>query len=93
MATSTFLLALPPALLAALSTYTGYYSYISITDMQTYEEKTKKAAEWSNIAEEQLSQTRTTEGAGAVAVSSICFSFSIDFGEHSVSKPSLCTGY
>lgn len=68
MATSRFLLALPPAVLAALSTYTGYYSYISITDVQTYEEPTKKAAEYSNIAEDQLHQTRTTEGAGAVAV-------------------------
>lgn len=69
MSDQIIFITLPTFCIAALSSYTAYYSYISITDVQTYEEQTKKAAEYSNIAEDALRQTRTTEGAGAVAVS------------------------
>lgn len=65
-------MALPLRLLhltqAALSLYGGYSSYIAITNLQKYEETTKKLAKWSGTVEEQLQKTRTTQGTGAVTI-------------------------
>lgn len=58
---------------AALSAYGLYMSYIAITNLREYEEKSEKAAEWSNTAAEQLHKTRTTQASAAI---SILFSFS-----------------
>jgi hypothetical protein len=71
MSEQIIFITLPTLCIAALSSYTAYYSYVSITDVQMYEDQTKKVAEYSNIAEDALTQTRTTEGAGAFAVSLI----------------------
>jgi len=65
---NTFALALLPTPLAALSVYTLYHSYNSIQNVRAYEEPSERAAKYSNIANDALRQTRTTEGAGAVAV-------------------------
>jgi len=53
---------------ALLSTYGLYHSYVSITNLMQYEEKSKKAAEWSNTAAHQLRKTRTTQATGAGAI-------------------------
>ncbi|KAK3081172.1 hypothetical protein LTS18_009458, partial [Coniosporium uncinatum] len=52
----------------AFSAITGYHAYIAITNLQQYEEKTKKAGKYVEEANRQLYRTRTTQGAGAVAV-------------------------
>ncbi|KAK5133354.1 hypothetical protein LTR08_007788 [Meristemomyces frigidus] len=51
-----------------LSAYGAYQSYIAITNLRTYEATTKKLAKWSNEVDRQLSRTRTTQAAGAIAV-------------------------
>jgi len=59
-----------PLLLPCVVGASGYALYTSIASIQnvrTYEEQTKQAAKISNIAEEQLNNTRTTEAAGALA--------------------------
>ena len=53
----------------ALSSFALYYSVVSIRKLQRYEDATQRAAQYSNTAEEQLNRTRTTQGAGAIAVS------------------------
>lgn len=57
------------ALQACMSAYALYLSYVSITDSRKYEEKTKKAAQYSNTAKQQLHKTRTTLASGTAAVS------------------------
>ena len=68
-ATMPFLLNVLHATQACLSAYALYLSYMSITDSQKYEEKTEKAAQYSNTAEQQLHKTRTTLASGTAAVS------------------------
>ncbi|KAF2139647.1 uncharacterized protein K452DRAFT_195237, partial [Aplosporella prunicola CBS 121167] len=53
---------------AAGSAYALYFSYISVTNLQKYEKKTEKAAEWSSTAEEQLHKTRTTQGSAVLTI-------------------------
>lgn len=53
---------------AAFSAYNLYLSSICITKLQKYEEKSEKAAEWSNTAAKQLHKTRTTQASGTAAV-------------------------
>lgn len=48
--------------------YGGYLSYIAITNLQKYEATSKKLAEWSKEAENQLWKTRTTQASGVLAV-------------------------
>ncbi|KAK5108924.1 hypothetical protein LTR62_007726 [Meristemomyces frigidus] len=48
--------------------YGAYQSYGAITNLRKYEETSKKLAEWSNTAAEHLRRTRTTQGAGAIAI-------------------------
>jgi hypothetical protein len=70
--TTTFISALYTGQ-ALLSTYGLYHSYVSITNLMQYEEKSKKAAEWSNTAAHQLRKTRTTQATGAGAVGTLRF--------------------
>lgn len=53
---------------AALAGYAGQHSYNAIIRLQKYEEQTKKAAQYSDTAGDQLKKTRTTQAAGAGAV-------------------------
>jgi hypothetical protein len=53
---------------AAYSAYNLYLASISISNLQQYEDATKKAAKYSNIAENQLHKTRTTQASGAITV-------------------------
>lgn len=53
---------------AAFSSYNLHLASISIRNLQGYEETSKKAAEYSNIAEYQLHKTRTTQASGTLAV-------------------------
>jgi hypothetical protein len=64
-----FLTNVVAAILAVISGGALYNSLISIPKLQKYEEKTKKAAEWSSAAEKRLWETRYTVGTGFVAVS------------------------
>ncbi|KAI6383301.1 hypothetical protein MCOR25_000221 [Pyricularia grisea] len=51
----------------AVSAAALFVSGSSIPRLRKYEDKAEKAAEWSNIAEERLWNTRYTVGAGIVA--------------------------
>lgn len=53
---------------AALAGYGAQQSYIAITNLQKYEDASKKLAKYSNEAERQLYKTRTTQASGAVSV-------------------------
>jgi hypothetical protein len=55
-------------LTSALSAYGLYLSYQNITRLQQYEEKSEKAAEWSNMAAQRLHKTRSTQTSGTVTV-------------------------
>ena len=65
---ATALISLLHALQASFGAYTLYLSSISIRNLQKYEESSKKAAKYSNIAEQQLHKTRTTQASGALSV-------------------------
>ena len=65
---ATALISLLHALQASFSAYTVYLSSISIRNLQKYEETSKKAAKYSNIAEQQLHKTRTTQASGTLSV-------------------------
>ena len=54
--------------LANVSGYCLYHSAQSIPKLQQYERKAEKAAEWSNVAEKRLWDTRYTVAAGFVMV-------------------------
>ncbi|EPE27894.1 hypothetical protein GLAREA_04685 [Glarea lozoyensis ATCC 20868] len=56
------------SLQAAFSAYSLYLASISIQNLQKYEEKSEKAAEWSNTAEKQLHKSRTTQASGTLAM-------------------------
>ncbi|QIX01534.1 hypothetical protein AMS68_007051 [Peltaster fructicola] len=68
MATPQTFLQTLHVLQAGLAAYGAYQSYVAITLLREYEGITKKAAEWSNEAQFQLDRTRTTQGAGAIAI-------------------------
>ena len=53
---------------AAFGAYNLYLASISISSLQKYEEASKKAAEYSNVAESQLHKTRTTQASSTIAV-------------------------
>lgn len=52
----------------ALAGYGSTQSYTAITNLQKYEDASKKLAKYSNEAERQLHKTRTTQTSGAVAI-------------------------
>merc|ERR1712014_541482 len=52
----------------ALCCYGGYQSCLAITNLQKYEQTTKKLAKWSQQVDEQLRKTQTTQASGAAAV-------------------------
>lgn len=56
------------ALQTAFGGYNLYLASISISNLQQYEESTKKAAKYSSIAESQLHKTRMTQATGTLAV-------------------------
>ncbi|RYN42657.1 hypothetical protein AA0112_g1583 [Alternaria arborescens] len=55
-------------LTSAISAYGLYLSYQNITRLQQYEEKSEKAAEWSNTAAQRLHKTRSTQTSGTVTL-------------------------
>lgn len=55
---------------AAFGIYNLYLTSISISNLQGYEDMSKKAAKYSNTAEQQLHKTRTTQASGTIAVCS-----------------------
>lgn len=61
----------PP--IALLSLYAAQKSYIAITNLQRYEERTEKAAKHLDKAERDLYKTRVTQASGAAAVGHPCF--------------------
>ncbi|KAG0646211.1 hypothetical protein D0Z07_8416 [Hyphodiscus hymeniophilus] len=64
----TAILSVLYCLQAAFSGYNLYLASISISNLQEYEETSKKAAKYSNTAEKQLHKTRTTQASGTIAV-------------------------
>lgn len=54
--------------MALLSLYAAQKSYIAITNLQRYEERTEKAAKHLDKAERDLYKTRVTQASGAAAV-------------------------
>ncbi|KAF1948966.1 hypothetical protein CC80DRAFT_497817 [Byssothecium circinans] len=58
-----------PLALLTLTSHALNLSYTNIRLLQTYEQKTEKAAKYSNTAAWRLRKTRTTQGSGTVAVS------------------------
>lgn len=59
-------------LLALLSLYAAQKSYIAITNLLQYEERTKKAARHFDKAADDLYKTRVTQASGAAAVRIHC---------------------
>ena len=53
----------------AVSLYAAQKSYIAITNLQKYEERSERAAKHSETAAHELHKTRTTQGSSAGAVS------------------------
>lgn len=51
-----------------LSAYSLFHAYISITNLQQYEEKSEKAAQYSSTAAHDLHKTRTTQTSGTLAI-------------------------
>ncbi|KAL8889328.1 MAG: hypothetical protein Q9215_003357 [Flavoplaca cf. flavocitrina] len=71
--------------ITAISIYSVQKSYIAITNLQKYEERSERAAKHSETAAHELHKTRTTQGssAGAIALSllsSIAITLSVAFG-------------
>lgn len=62
-------------LLALLSLYAAQKSYIAITNLLQYEERTEKAANYIDKAAHDLYKTRVTQASGASAVCDL-YSFS-----------------
>ena len=58
---------------AGYAGYNLYLAYLSITNLQQYEDQTKRAAKYVNEAAYRLRKTRTTQAAGTLAV---CLSYS-----------------
>lgn len=54
--------------LVGLSLFGIACSYFAITQLRGYEQTTKKLAKWSEVVEQELSKTRTTQASGAIAV-------------------------
>jgi len=57
----------------ALSGYSLYLASVSISNLQGYEETSKRAAKYSDTAAHQLHKTRTTQASGTIAVCSTSF--------------------
>jgi hypothetical protein len=68
MDSSTLFLSLQHVCQIVLSLYGFSYSFIAITNLQKYEETTKKASKWSKEVENQLFKTRMTQGTGIITV-------------------------
>lgn len=64
-----FLTGLVALIITLVSAYAMYQSITSILNIRTYEERAKKAAEWSRTAKDRLWGTRYTIATGFVSVS------------------------
>lgn len=53
-----------------IAAYILSLSYSAIKHLRVYEDKTKKAAKYSNVVQHQLYKTQVTEASGVGAVSS-----------------------
>ena len=73
-------------LLALLSLYAAQKSYIAITNLQQYEERTEKAAKYLDKAANDLYKTRVTQASGAAAV---CIPLFLSAGPMTLHFPSL----
>lgn len=70
-------------LLAILSLYAAQKSYMSITNLQKYEERSEKAAKHLDKAARELYKTRVTQASGAAAVRILSLLFSPFYEEPS----------
>ncbi|CAO1602111.1 hypothetical protein XANCAGTX0491_005742 [Xanthoria calcicola] len=57
--------------IAAVSLYTARKSYTAIINLRRYEERSERAARYSETAAQELQKTRTTQASSAGAVSFI----------------------
>ena len=64
-------------LLAILSLYAAQKSYIAITNLQQYEERSEKAAKYLDKAAHDLYETRVTQASGAASVCILLFSLQV----------------
>lgn len=55
--------------ITAVSIYSAQKSYIAITNLHKYEDRSERAARHSETAAHELHKTRTTQGSSAGAVS------------------------
>jgi len=63
-----FLLPIMHGIRVGFSTYNLFLIGISIRNPSPYEERAKQTAKYSNIAESQLNQTRTTQATAAITI-------------------------
>jgi hypothetical protein len=85
---------------AGLAVYGGQQSYTAITNLQKYEDASKKLAKYSNEAERQLHKTRTTQASAALALlasllASVYLAFRGGhggFGLRYGASPAMCIG-
>ncbi len=73
-------------LLALLSLYAAQISYIAITNLLKYEERSEKAAKLFDKAADDLYKTRVTQASGAAAV---CIHYSL-YGPEWFYDPGVC---
>ena len=85
---ASFPLTILASLLALLSLYAAQKSYIAITSLQQYEERTQKAAKHLDKAADDLYKTRVTQASGAAAV---CIHF-LSVGSKSRYDSIICFG-
>ena len=60
-------------IISLVSLYAAQKSYIAITNLRQYEERSERAAKYSDTAAHQLWKTRATQGSSAGAVSPFSF--------------------
>ena len=66
---STNLAAWLAPIISIISLFAAQKSYIAITNLRQYEERSERAAKYSDAAAHQLWKTRATQGSSAGAVS------------------------
>ncbi|KAL8923174.1 MAG: hypothetical protein Q9208_004737 [Pyrenodesmia sp. 3 TL-2023] len=80
--------------LSAISLYAARKSYIAITNLRRYEERSEKAAKHSETAAHELYKTRATQGSSAAAiVLSLVSSFALCYRALSGSTASSMAEY
>ncbi|KAL8898173.1 MAG: hypothetical protein Q9207_006839 [Kuettlingeria erythrocarpa] len=80
--------------LSAVALYAARKSYIAITNLHRYEERSEKAAKHSETAARELYKTRATQGSSAAAIAlSLISSFALCFRTLSGSASSSTAEY